>query len=342
MTAPTASSTIESPPTRPTQASMRAIRFPRYGSPDVLELADVDVPVPADDQVLVRVVAASVNAVDWHRMTGRPHLVRASDGWRRPRDPRLGSDVAGVVEAVGAAVTRFRPGDEVFGMTIGSFADRVAVAEHGLVAKPANVTFEQAGSVGVAGITALQGLRDRGRVQPGQRVLVNGAGGGVGSFAVQIARALGATVTAVTRTESVERVRALGAEEVVDHRTTDATRLARKVDLVFDAGGNGSLLAWRRVIVRGGRMVICGAGHGDWLGPVLRPAFGVVLSKLDRRTYVPFLAKRDLGDLEQLGAWLADGTIVPLLDRTYPLTETRAAVRRVESGEARGKVVIAV
>src|SRR5262245_12347756 len=308
MTVSVAGTAIESMTQGVTEASMRAIRFPRYGSPDVLELVDVDVPVPADDQVLVRVRAASVNALDWHRLTARPHLARLSDGLRRPKDPRLGADVAGIVEAVGQDVTRFRPGDEVFGMTIGAFAEHVAVAEAGLVAKPAGATFEQAGSVGVAGITALQGLRDRGRLQPGQRVLINGAGGGVGSFAVQIARALGGRVTAVTRTESLERVRSLGAETVVDHTTTDATRLGQRFDLVFDAGGNGSLLAWRRVIAPGGRMVICGAGHGDWLGPVLRPLFGVVLSKLDRRTYVPFLARRDLADLEQLGAWLADGT----------------------------------
>jgi len=171
---------------------------------------------------------------------------------------------------------------------------------------------------------------------------MNGAGGGVGSFAVQIARALGATVTAVTRTDSLERVRALGADDVVDHGTADATRLRRRFDLVFDAGGNGSLLGWRRIIVPGGRMVICGAGHGDWLGPVLRPAFGVVLSRLDRRSYVPFLAKRDLADLERLGGWLADGSIAADIDRTYPLTAAAEAIRRVESGEARGKVVITV
>ena len=321
---------------------MHAIRFPRYGPPDVLELAEVDVPTPSDGQVLVRVRAASVNALDWHHLTARPHLVRATDGWRRPKDPRLGADVAGLVEAVGRDVTRFRAGDEVFGMTIGAFAEHVAVAEEGLVTKPTNVSFEQAGAVGVAGITALQGLRDRGQLRPGQRVLVNGAGGGVGSFAVQIARALGGRVTAVTRTDSLDRVRALGAEEVVDHTTTDATHLDRRFDLVFDAGGNGSLLAWRHVIASGGRMVICGAGRGDWLGPLLRPGFGVVLSKLDSRTWVPFLAKRELADLEQLGAWLADGTIDPVIERTYPLTEAAEAVRHVESGRARGKVVITI
>jgi len=340
MTVALADTAIESTTEPATEGSMRAIRFPRYGSADALELVDVDIPSPAADQVLVRVRAASVNAVDWHRMTARPYLVRVTDGWRRPKDPRLGADVAGVVEAVGQDVTRFRPGDAVLGMTIGSFAEHVAVAEGGLVAKPAGATFEQAGAVGVAGITALQGLRDRGRLQTGQRVLVNGAGGGVGSFAVQIARALGGRVTAVTRTDSLERVRSLGAEEVVDHTTTDATRLDGRFDLVFDAGGNGSLLGWRRIIARGGRMVICGAGHGDWLGPVLRPLFGVVLSKVDRRTYVPFLARRDLADLEQLAAWLDDGSIVPMIERTYALAEARAAIRRVECGEARGKVVI--
>jgi NADPH:quinone reductase-like Zn-dependent oxidoreductase len=340
MTVPVAGMAVEPATAQATEASMRAIRFPRYGSPDVLELIDVDVPAPADDQVLVRVRAASVNALDWHRLTARPHLVRLSDGWRRPKDPRLGADVAGIVEAVGKDVTRFGPGDEVFGMTTGSFAEHVVVAEHGLVRKPIGATFIQAGAVGVAGITALQGLRDRGRLQPGQRVLVNGAGGGVGSFAVQIARGLGGRVTAVTRTDSLERVRSLGAEAVVDHTTTDATRLAERFDLVFDAGGNGSLLAWRRVIAAGGRMVICGAGHGDWLGPVLRPTFGVVLSRLDRRTYVPFLAKRDLADLEQLGAWLADGTLVPGIERTYTLAEAADAIRHVQSGAARGKVVI--
>jgi NADPH:quinone reductase-like Zn-dependent oxidoreductase len=340
MTVSVAGMALQSTTEQATETSMRAIRFSRYGSPDVLELVDADVPVPADDQVLVRVRAASVNALDWHHLTARPYLVRVSDGWRRPKDGRLGADVAGIVEAVGKDVTRFRPGDEVFGMTVGSFAEYVAVAEEGLVAMPAGATFEQAAALGVAGITALQGLRDRGRLQPGQRVLINGAGGGVGSFAVQIARALGARVTAVTRTDSLERVRSLGAEAVIDHSTTEATRLDQRFDLVFDAGGNGSLLAWRRVIATGGRMVICGAGHGDWLGPVLRPLFGVVLSKLDRRTYVPFLAKRDRADLEQLAVWLADGSLVPGIERTYPLTEAAAAVRHVESGAARGKVVI--
>ena len=249
---------------------MQAIRYHRYGGPDALALEDVETPVAGDDQVLVRVRAASVNALDWHALRGLPYLVRATDGLRRPRDGGLGCDIAGVVESVGEAVTRFRPGDEVFGMTIRSFAELAAVREAGLVPKPANLSFEQAAAIPLAGSTALQGLRDKGRLREGSRVLVNGAGGGVGSFAVQIAKAFGAHVTAVTHPDAVDLARSAGADEVIDYTAADFTRQGIRYDLIFDTGGNRSFRDCARAMAPDGVLVICGAPKGNWLAPILR------------------------------------------------------------------------
>lgn len=321
---------------------MQAIRFHRYGGPEALALEDVETPVPGDDQVLVRVRAASVNAVDWHSLRGLPYLVRATDGLRRPRDGGLGCDVAGVVEAVGAAVTRFKPGDEVFGMTIRSFAERASVREAGLVAKPANLSFEQAAAIPLAGLTALQGLRDKGRIREGSRVLVNGAGGGVGSSAVQIAKALGAHVTAVTGPDTVELARSIGADEVVDYTATDFTRLGRLYDLLFDAGGNRSFRDCARAMAPDGVLVICGAPKGNWLAPILRPAVGALRSRLGSRTFAPFLAHRATEDLQVLHDLAAAGSLRPVIERTYALAEVPDAMRRIETGRVRGKLVVAV
>ena len=321
---------------------MQAVRFHRYGGPEALALEGVETPVPGDDQVLVRVRAASVNALDWHALRGLPYLVRATDGLRRPRDGGLGSDIAGVVESVGAAVTRFRPGDEVFGMTARSFAERTAVREAGLVPKPANLSFEEAAAIPVAGTTALQGLRDKGHVREGSRVLVNGAGGGVGSFAVQIAKAFGAHVTAVTRPDGLDLARSIGADEVVDYTAADFTRQGIRYDLIFDTCGNRSFRDCSRAMARDGVLVICGAPKGNWLAPILRPAMGALRSRVGSRTFAPFLAHRATDDLHALRELAEAGKLRPIIERTYPLTEVPDAMRRIETGRVQGKLVVTV
>ena len=335
--------TSMAPSRAPLPATMRAVVFRRYGAPDVLELAEVPTPVPAADQVVVRVLASSVNPVDWHRMRGAPVLVRLTDGLAKPKNQGIGADVAGIVEAVGSDVTTLRPGDEVFGMSQRTFADFVAIKAEGLVRKPAGVSFEQAGAVGVAGITALQGLRDHGGVSAGKHVLVAGAGGGVGSFAVQIAKALGAEVTAATRTDNVDLVRALGADRVIDYTTTDPTADRGRYDVIFDAGGWLSLLGERRALGPGGIAVNAGAGKNVTIvGLVGRMGAAVALSRVGSRSYVSYLAHRTPEDLEQLRAWLAAGSIRAVIDRRYPLAEIRDAVRYQETGLARGKVAVSV
>ena len=266
--------TIPSRPARPTDSTrvmaptMKAIICPTYGPPDSLELAEIETPAATADTVVIRVHAASVNALDWHRMRGAPYFIRATDGLTKPKEPRLGADVAGRVEAVGDNVTTVKPGDEVFGMSVGTFAEYVRVSGDGVVPKPANLTFEQAAAVPVAATTALQGLRDKGQLKPGQRVLVVGAGGGVGTFAVQIAKALGAEVTAVTSTPNVDLVASLGADEVIDYTSEDFTRSGKRWDLIFDASGHHSLGDLRRALEPRGTLVICGAGRGNWIGPL--------------------------------------------------------------------------
>jgi NADPH:quinone reductase-like Zn-dependent oxidoreductase len=321
---------------------MKAIVFRTYGSPDVLRLEDIEKPVVADDTVLVRVHAASVNALDWHRMRGRPYLVRTSDGWRRPKLPRLGVDVAGQVEAVGRNVTQFRPGDEVFGARTGAFAEFLGGAERNFVLKPANLGFEQAAAIPVAASTALQGLRDRGQLQPGQRVLINGAAGGVGHFAVQIAKALGAEVTAVSDTPNLEMVRSIGADEVIDYSREDFTTLGRQYDLILDVAGTRSLLAGRRALTPRGTLVVVGGPGGRWISPADRAAKAVVLSRFVGQRLLPFFAtisKDDLGVLKELSE---AGKLSPVIDRRYGLSEVPEAIRHLETMHARGKVVITV
>ncbi len=321
---------------------MQAIRYHRYGGPEALALEDVETPVAGDDQVLVRVRAASVNALDWHALRGLPYLVRATDGLRRPRDGGLGCDIAGVVESVGEAVTRFRPGDEVFGMTIRSFAELAVVREAGLVPKPANLSFEQAAAIPLAGSTALQGLRDKGRLREGSRVLVNGAGGGVGSFAVQIAKAFGAHVTAVTHPDAVDLARSAGADEVIDYTAADFTRQGIRYDLIFDTGGNRSFRDCARAMAPDGVLVICGAPKGNWLAPILRPTMGALRSRVGSRTFAPFLAHRATEDLEALRELAEAGKLRPVIERTYALAEVPDAIRRIETGRVRGKLVVTV
>jgi NADPH:quinone reductase-like Zn-dependent oxidoreductase len=321
---------------------MKAIVYRRYGSPDVLRLEDLDTPTLGEDGVLVRVRASSVNAVDWHSMRGQPLLVRMTDGLRRPKHGHPGVDVAGQVEAVGASVTEFRPGDEIFGARSGAFAEFVLGAERNFAPKPANLTFEQAAAIPVAATTALQGLRDRGELQPGQRVLVHGAGGGVGHFAVQIAKALGAEVTGVSAAQNLEMIRSIGADEVIDSGSEDFTRLGRRYDLILDIAGTRSLSATARALTRDGSLVVVGGPAGRWISPADRWAKAIVLSRLGKGKLLTFLARTNKADLVVLKELAEAGKLTPVIDRTYPLEETPAAIRYVETMRARGKVVITV
>lgn len=324
---------------------MKSIIFKKYGSPDVLELVDIEKPVPKDNEVVVRVHASSVNAQEWHFVTGKPYLVRIAAGLRAPKDTSLGADLAGVIDSVGSQVTEFKPGDEVFGVRWGAFAEYVRSTGKGLVPKPTKVTYEQAAAVPVAAITALQGLRDKdkGDLQLGQKVLVNGAGGGVGHFAVQIAKALGAEVTGVTKTASVELVRSLGADHVIDYTKEDFTKSEKRYDLIFDLGGTHSLGNLRRVLTPKGTFVQVGAvSVGNFLGPLTSMIKPKLISRFVSQKLVSFLAQINKDDLRFLGELLETGKIKPVIDKTYPLSQTADAVRYVIDGHARGKVVIKI
>jgi NADPH:quinone reductase-like Zn-dependent oxidoreductase len=324
------------------QTTMKAIVRERYGSPDVLQLKDVDKPVIDDDTALVRVRAASVNAYDWHMMRGAPLIARMGGGLRAPKATAQGIDVAGQVEAVGKNVTQFRLGDEVFGARLGAFGQYVrAGAKSFLVPKPAGLTFEQAAAVPMAGVTALQGLRDMGQLRPGQRVLINGAAGGVGTFAVQIAKALGAHVTAVTSTRNVDMVRSLGADSVIDYTREDFTRSGQRYDLILDVAASRSLPACRRALAPNGTLVLVGA-RGGLVRILSRLLTAIALSRLTSHKMLPFLAKNSKEDLLVLKELIETGKVRPVIDRTYPLSETAEAIRYVEQGHARGKVVITV
>jgi NADPH:quinone reductase-like Zn-dependent oxidoreductase len=327
---------------------MKAVRYYRYGPPDVLGLQDVGRPAIGDGELLVRVRAASVNPLDWHFMRGAPYLVRLMAGLSRPKASarRLGADMAGSVEAVGRGVTGFVPGDEVFGglEERGTLAEYISIREDAVVLKkPANLTFEQAAAVPVAAFTALQALRDHGRVQPGQKVLVNGASGGVGTFAVQIAKALGAEVTGVCSTPNVELVASIGADHVVDYTREDFTRTERGYDLLIDIAGSRTLAETRRVLVPKGVLVVVGGpDKGRWIGPFGRTLTMALQSPVVSQRMVSFLAHQNQDDLAFLSELLQAGKITPVIDRTYPLNEVPEAVRYLETGHARGKVVITV
>ncbi len=320
---------------------MKSIVHCDYGPPEVLRLEEVAKPVPADDQLLVRVRAASVNPLDWHYLRGTPYLARAEMGLRKPSVTRLGVDFAGTVEAIGRSVTRFKVGDEVFGGRTGAFAEYLTVREDRAVArKPASVTFEQAAAVPVAAITALQGLRDEGKLQPGQKVLINGASGGVGTFAVQIARFLGAEVTGVCSTRNVELVRSLGADRVIDYTREDFTQGDPGYDLILDNVGNRSLLECRRALKPGGRYVMVGGPKGRWIDPLPRALGALVLSRFVSQDMGMFLARLNQEDLTVLGDLMQAGKLRPVIDRRHRLSEVPEAVRYLEEGHARGKVVI--
>ncbi len=323
---------------------MKAIVQDAYGSADVLELREIDKPVVGDDEVLVRVHAAGVDQGVWHLMAGLPYLVRiAGVGLRAPKNPVRGIDVAGRVEAVGENVTRFGPGDEVFGTCRGSFAEYACAGADRLVPKPANLTFEQAAAVPVSGCTALQGVRDRGKVRAGQRVLIIGAGGGVGTFAVQLAKAFGAEVTGVCSTTKVELVRSIGADRVIDYTREDFADGRNRFDVILDIAGNRSLSHLRRALAPEGTLVIVGGeGGGRWLGGVDRTLRALVLSPFARQKLGTWIATQPKEDLEALRELLEAGKVTPVVDRTFPLTEVPEAIRYLRDGRARGKVVITV
>jgi len=325
---------------------MKAIVYCDYGTSEVLEFKDVEKPVPTDDEILVRVRAASVNPLDWHYMRGTPYVMRMGSGLRKPKVTRLGVDYAGTVEEVGRNVTEFKPGDEVYGGRGGALAEYVcARADRAVVLKPANMTFEQAASVPVAAVTALQGLRDKGKIQPGQKVLINGASGGVGTFAVQIAKSFGADVTGVCSTRNLDMVRSLGADRVIDYTREDFTRSAQRYDLILDNVGNRSLLECRRVLKPRGTYVMIGGGgpnDGRWIGPLARPVKELMLSPFVSQKLVMLLAELNKQDLTILRDLMQDGKVTPVIDRQYRLSEVPAAIRYLEEGHARGKVVINV
>jgi NADPH:quinone reductase-like Zn-dependent oxidoreductase len=323
---------------------MQAFVYEQYGPPDVLRLREVEKPVPAEDELLVRVHAASLNPFDWHMLTGTPYLVRMQGGLRGPKDGRLGVDYAGTVEAVGTGVTRFEPGDEVFGGRSGAFGEYVTPRETGAVArKPANVSFEQAASVGIAGLTALQGLRDKGRLQPGEKVLVNGASGGVGTWAVQLAKWLGGEVTGVCSTRNVDAARGLGADRVIDYTQEDFTRTAGEHDLMLDIPGNRSWSECKRVLKEDGRLVlVSGPKTNRLVGPLGHMVSVRLASLRGSREATPFVAKLNGDDLPLFAELMAAGTLTPAIDRRYELHEVPAALAYLGEGHARGKVVVSV
>ena len=321
---------------------MQAIINHEYGPPEDLKLQELEKPTIGEDSVLVRVRAASVNPYDWHVLRGLPYLVRLSEGLRRPKHPIPGVDLAGEVEGVGANVTRFQPGDEVFGGRSGSFAGYLCGVERNFTPKPPALSFEQAAAIPMAGCTALQALRDAGRLQPGQRVLINGAAGGIGTFAVQIARAMGAEVTGVCSTPNVELVNSIGANEVVDYTVDDFAKGKRQYDLIIDLVGNRSLSDLRRALTREGTVVLVGGGGGNWLGPLADPARAFVVSRFVSQRLLPFLAKLRTKDMVFLTELIEDGKLTPVIGRTYSLSETPDAIRHVETGHARGKTLITV
>jgi len=319
---------------------MKAIVRQRYGSPDILELKEVDKPTPKDNQVLVKVHAASVNPLDWHILRGQPFPIRMMGfGLLKPKNQILGADIAGRVEVVGKDVTLFKVGDEVFGMGMGSFAEYACIREDKLALKPAAITFEQAAAVPVAGLTALQGLRDHGRIQPGYQVLINGASGGVGTFAVQIAKAMRAQVTGVCSTKNIEMVRSIGADQVIDYTQEEFWRSGKKYDLILDNAAYQSISKSLGALKPHGIYIIVG-GPTTIASLLLSLFFNPLISKLKRRKLVSFIAKLNQADLAVIGELLQAGKIIPVIDRKYPLSETPQAIRYIEEGHARGKVII--
>ena len=319
---------------------MQAIVQDTYGSTEVLQSRDIDKPQIGDTEVLVRVHAASVHVGDWILMTGSPFVMRFATGLRKPKNPVPGTDVAGTVEAVGKDVRQLHPGDEVFGWAAGAFAEYAHADESQFVKKPADVTFEQASAIGVSASTALQLLRDDGKVRPGQKVLINGASGGVGTYAVQIAKAFGAEVTGVTSTRNLELVRSIGANHVIDYTREDFTIGSERYDLILDNVGNHSMAKTRRALTPSGTLISNGGGHEDGkLGRTLR---AMLVSMFVKQQAGPSVKTQNHDDLVALRGLVEAGKVTPVIDRTYPLIETSEAIGHVAAGHARGTVVIAV
>jgi NADPH:quinone reductase-like Zn-dependent oxidoreductase len=326
---------------------MKAIVQDRYGSPDVLELEDLDKPEPGDDEVLVGVHAASVNPADWHLLRGEPYIARLQLGLGKPKHTVLGCDVAGHIEAVGKDVTMLQPADEVFGSPFmhgfGAFAECVCVSEDLLAPKPATLSFEQAAAVPLAASTALQGLRDHGRIEPGHKVLIIGASGGVGTFAVQIAKSFDAEVSGVCSTRNVQMVRSLGADHVIDYTQQDFTQSGQKYDLIFQLAGTRSPSECRRALSTKGTLLLSsGESDGRWIGPVARIIKALMLSPFVSQKMVSFTVKPNKEDLRFLKRLIEAGKLRPVIDRTYPLAEVPEAIRYLEEGHAQGKVLITV
>jgi NADPH:quinone reductase-like Zn-dependent oxidoreductase len=323
--------------------SMQGVVIHCYGSPDVMKLEQLAKPTPADDQLLVKVRAASLNPVDWHSMRGSPYIMRMASGLGAPKDPRVGVDFAGTVEAVGKNVTQFKPGDAVFGGADGAVAEYVVVREsRGVALKPTNMSFEQAAAVPVAAVTALQGLRDKGSLKPGQKVLINGASGGVGTFAVQIAKHFGAEVTGVCSTRNVELVRSLGADRVVDYTQEDFAQGPERYDLILDNVGNRSIAELRRVLQPKGTLVIVGGQKGDWIGPMMGVIKASIVARFVDQKMGFFIARLDHDDMKLLGELMQTGKVTPVIDRRYPLSEAAKAMAYLETGRARGKVIVSL
>jgi len=327
---------------RPDAKLMQAIVRRQYGSPDVLRLENIEKPAVQDERVLVKVHAASVNPFDYHFMEGTPYILRLDAGVRVPKSIRLGVDFAGIVEAVGKNVTHFKPGDQVFGGANGALAEYVNVREAGsIVLKPAQVSFEQAGVVAVAGLTALQALRDAGHIRAGQKVLINGASGGVGTFAVQIAKSFGAEVTGVCSTGNVDLVRSIGADHVIDYTRENVTRNGKHYDLIVDNVGNYPLLDFRRILApKGTYLIVGGPITGNWIQPFWRPIRAMMLSFFVSQRFEMVLSELNQKDLLFLADLMQAGKLVPVIDRRYTLAEVPAAFRYLEAGHARAKVAI--
>lgn len=320
---------------------MKAIVYHHYGSPDVLRCEEVATPIAKNNEVLLRIRAASINPYDWHFMRGDPYAMRIQAGLLKPKVTRLGVDVAGEVEAVGSKVIQFKPGDAVFGTCRGAFAEYVCASESGFASKPDNISYEQAAAVPIAGLTALQCLRDKGHIQPGQKVLINGAAGGVGTFAVQIAKSFGTEVTAVCSTRNVEMVRSLGADRVIDYSREDFTTSGQRYDLIFDLVANHSLSAYRRVLSPKGMYIVAGVGPGRSVVTLLtRLITGRFLSWFVSQRFSVFGAKLSKDDLAIMADLMQAGKVTPVIDRCYGLSEVPEAIRYLEQGHARGKVVI--
>ena len=323
---------------------MKSVAQGCYGPPEVLKYADVPKPVPGADEVLVKVHAASVNPLDWHYVEGTPYLVRIDRGFGKPEDPRLGIDFAGTVEAVGRDVRRLKVGDEVFGGKLGAFSEYVTVREERAVTvKPRNVTFEQAAALPIAAVTALQALRDTGKIRAGQKVLINGASGGVGTYAVQLAKAFGADVTGVCSTKNLELVRSLGADHVIDYTREDVTKGSEHYDLILDTVSTHSPLEYRHVMAPKGIYVTVGSTEtGNWFGFFMKPIEGMLLAPFVGQSFKMMLAELNRKDLAILADLMQSGKLTSVIDRRYPLSDTAEALRYLEKGHARGKVVLDV